>query len=376
VNKRTLLPLVISVFFGGSLPALSQDTTIPTGLIVLNSILDDQEIEVMTIGTGAAHNITQSAGVDIANSISNDGTTILFSSNRGGDFQLYTMDLDGSNIIQLTDSAGGNNLGAFSPANTKIAFISRRNGVANIFIMDPDGANPIQLTDSEIRATSPYWSPNGEQIAFFQFLNAERDEQFGFNTLEVNIGVVPVTGGDFRILAENVSIRYYNQINTYLEWSPDSTSILYRSVADDQDTELLLVNIETGETSQLTANEDEESGFTWTDDGRVVFSSFGGYRLYSETDDRQAHIYIMDADGVNIQNITSQSNVLNPIQNLVFISETNQVMFDLWTPGSDDNRIDLWVVDLDGENLFNITNTPTVTEGGYLYVPTSEGNLP
>ena len=43
------------------------------------------------------------------------GSKIAFASNRDGDFEIFVMDEDGSNPINLTNSAGGDSAPAFSP---------------------------------------------------------------------------------------------------------------------------------------------------------------------------------------------------------------------------------------------------------------------
>lgn len=358
-----LLVVAIPVTYG-------QDMSSPTGNLVFNSVSEaGQEITVMPIGESEAHNITQDPSVDIAGSISSDGSTVLFTSNRDGDFEIFTSDLSGENIIQLTDDPSADNSGEFSPDGSQITFISDRNGGRDVYVMDSSGENITQLTSSEANEAAPSWSPDGEHIAFLQVMGSTEDDVQGYRTVELNIGVVSKDGGDARNIAENMFFRLKNSVNGYFEWSPDSTAILYRSVVEDEDTELFLVDVVSGETVQLTDNDTEESGFIWTDEQQIIFSSFGGFRTYDSGEDMLAHLYIMDQDGGNIREITAQSNVLNPIQNLSFIPEYQQVLFELWTPGSDGNRVDLWAVDLEGNALVNLTNTPVISEGQYFYIP-------
>lgn len=50
--------------------------------------------------------------------------------------------------------------------NGKIAFASNRDGNYEIYVMDADGTNLIQLTDNQYNDTQPSWSPDGTQIVF------------------------------------------------------------------------------------------------------------------------------------------------------------------------------------------------------------------
>ena len=76
---------------------------------------------------------------------------IVFISDRDGDFEVYAMDFDGSNQVQLTDNDSWDNRPSWSPDGKKIAFDSDRDGDSEIYIMDPNGSNLVQLTynDSE-----------------------------------------------------------------------------------------------------------------------------------------------------------------------------------------------------------------------------------
>ena len=64
---------------------------------------------------------------------------ILFHSNRDGDFDIYMMDTDGGNVVQITDNTANDYLGSVSPDATQIAFSSDRDGNTEAYTMDIDG---------------------------------------------------------------------------------------------------------------------------------------------------------------------------------------------------------------------------------------------
>jgi len=95
-------------------------------------------------------------------SYSPDGTEILFASQREGKWQIYVVDVDGSNETRLSpEEAEHEYMPAWSPNGTKIAFQSSRDGNPEIYVMNADGSNPIRLTEDPPRHRyvdcSPAW---------------------------------------------------------------------------------------------------------------------------------------------------------------------------------------------------------------------------
>ncbi len=90
-----------------------------------------------------------------------DGTRIAFESDRIGDFEIYTMDIEGSNVVNLTDDFANDRCPPWSPDGSLLAFASDRIGDFEIYTMNADGTNLIQLTDSPANDRSPSWSADG-----------------------------------------------------------------------------------------------------------------------------------------------------------------------------------------------------------------------
>ena len=132
-------------------------------------------------------NLTNSDGYDAEGSYSNDGSKLLFASNRiaynrtlsqaeqklfdedsAYFMDLYIMDSDGSNVKQLTHSQGYDGGPFFSPDNSQVVW--RRfnpDGMsAEIWTMDIDGSNQRQLTADAMVAWGPYFHPSGDYIIY------------------------------------------------------------------------------------------------------------------------------------------------------------------------------------------------------------------
>lgn len=98
--------------------------------------------------------------------LSPDRTTIVFSSNRQGDFDLYRMDPDGQNIQRITTEPGADGDPAWTPDGKRIVYTATRSGSSQVFSINPDGSDSRQLTTSGGGNTSPAVAPDGNSIAF------------------------------------------------------------------------------------------------------------------------------------------------------------------------------------------------------------------
>jgi TolB protein len=97
-------------------------------------------------GTGLVQ-LTDNLEEERAASWSPDGTKIVFMARRGGtDFEVITMDADGSNQVQLTDNLVTDATPTFSPDGQRIVFHRLVAGTFQLFEMNADGADVVQLT--------------------------------------------------------------------------------------------------------------------------------------------------------------------------------------------------------------------------------------
>lgn len=77
---------------------------------------------------------------------SHDGRRITFTSDRGGNSDIYVMDADGGNVRRLTDTRATERAAVWSPEGKRIVFSSDGDGPSEIYVMRADGSNPLRLT--------------------------------------------------------------------------------------------------------------------------------------------------------------------------------------------------------------------------------------
>jgi Tol biopolymer transport system component len=77
----------------------------------------------------------------------NLGSRILFMSDRGGSWDIYSINADGSDLRQLTDLPGVEGLATASPDNNEIAYLTNQDGAWAFYVMAADGSRVRKLFD-------------------------------------------------------------------------------------------------------------------------------------------------------------------------------------------------------------------------------------
>ncbi len=133
-----------------------------------------------------ARRLTETPGYDAEATLSPDGKTLVFTSVRDGDLEIYTMKADGSDVKRLTHEPGYDGGPFFSPDGKRIVY--RRDapadpaaldrylsllgqglyspGALEIWVMDRDGTNKRQVTRLGAASFAPYFHPDGKRILF------------------------------------------------------------------------------------------------------------------------------------------------------------------------------------------------------------------
>lgn len=174
------------------------------------------EIYVMDADGSNQVNLTNDPGFnDTSPSWSPDGTQVVFQSNRESAYDVYIMDANGSNPVNLTNSPAYDGFPDWSPDGAKIVFRSNRDGNNEIYVMNVDGSNQIRLTHNSASDEDPRFSPDGTQIVFMSMRDGNSE-----------IYIMDSNGSNQTRLTENtVTDQYPN-------WSPDGQRIIWRATRD------------------------------------------------------------------------------------------------------------------------------------------------
>ncbi len=91
---------------------------------------------------------------------------IVFSSDRDGDRDLWSVSPSGGAPVQLADLDGDDDFPRWSPDGTQVAFVKNQNtNVGRLWLIGADGSGATQLSSLQARF-APAWSPDGTEIYF------------------------------------------------------------------------------------------------------------------------------------------------------------------------------------------------------------------
>ncbi len=106
-------------------------------------------------------------------------------------YDLYTANADGSNIKKMTDTPGYDAEATVSPNGKKIVFTSERSGDLELWSMDADGKNLKQLTDAIGYDGGAFYSPDSKQIVYRRSTPKTEAETARYKSLLARHLIVP-----------------------------------------------------------------------------------------------------------------------------------------------------------------------------------------
>ncbi|HET7319542.1 MAG TPA: hypothetical protein VFK23_10430, partial [Nitrospirota bacterium] len=192
--------------------------------------------------------------------VSPDGKQIVFGSQREGDFDIYLMNIDGSNVRRLTDRVGYDGGPWFSPDGKKIVWrawypeteeekalwkecMEKDYIVAvplDIWVMDADGSNKTRLTHNGATNWAPSWHPDGKRIIFSSNMDDWRPKirKFGSN---FELYLINIDGTGLERLTFN------KVFDSFPMFSPDGKKIVFgsnRSSLNPHETDIFIADWE------------------------------------------------------------------------------------------------------------------------------------
>ena len=173
-------------------------------------------------------------------------------------FDVFTANSDGSDLKQLTNTPGYDAETTMTLDGKKLVFTSTRDGDLDIYSMDADGKNVRRLTNELGYDGGPFWSYDGKQIVYRAHHPKTEQEK------------------------------------------ADYTDLLKQNLIRPSVLELWVMNADGSNKRQVTSNGKANFGPYFFPDGkRIIFSS-----NMDDPDKRNFDLYKINVDGTNLERIT------------------------------------------------------------------------
>ena len=219
---------------------------------------------------------------------------IVFTSNRNGNWDTWTMNPDGSDPKNLTRDAAADFSPVWSPTGEQILFVSFREGGESLYLMDADGGNIRRVLDNWHSRSSATWSPDGKRIA------SVSDAVLYIATIDGK-SVEPVAQTGFGSVGDPA-------------WAPDGKEIAFIHYKSKQGYELRLLNVQTHKQKVLLGELGKypvKSHPAWSPNGeRIAFvlHKFRGFLNQADADAWQDEetIYLINRDGRGLRQLVSE----------------------------------------------------------------------
>ncbi len=225
---------------------------------------------------------------------------ILFASARDGNRDVYIMNPDGSEQINLTKHPADDQRAVWSPTGEQILFISNREyktwGNWDLYLMDPDGSNVRRVFKQKKSRNDPTWAPDGKQISYTH-TNWE--------------------AGTFHIYIATLGEQEEERLTEgfYPAWSPDGTEIAYTTyLANNR--RITLINPRTGQQKRLLPRKAIawQNSPSWPALGDKLAFSWNNNPLPPIDADRDVWdewqtaetIYLVNRDGTELQQLIEE----------------------------------------------------------------------
>jgi Tol biopolymer transport system component len=274
--------------------------------------------------------------------------SILFLSNRSGNFDLYVMNSDGSNVQPFAanlSASGDVGEGDVSPNGQLLAYtLSSRDS-------SQDPAREIALYDTQVMTISsvtgdgndkwhPVWSPDGTKLVYFT------------DDIATAVYMADLTNNTSWLLADqNAITRNVSEESGYftgVDWSPDGQQLVLSVNAapysPDQFEGLFLINADGTNFRQISSTA-LGSLPGWADDNLIYFECAFAFE-----------ICVIDLTTLQIQQVSNIASTISGSYNIVQIdvSSANQIAVQIRMVSTNINE-DIYLLDLQTASLVNLT---------------------
>jgi Tol biopolymer transport system component len=160
--------------------------------------------------------------------------------------EIYTMDIDGSNRVQVTHNAESAFYASWNPDGNSLLYTCGTSTFTQLCTVHTDGSGETQLTRLTEDALNGAWSPDGSQIAFISSATGYVQRITVMNADTSNQHVLTTSNTD----------------NQNVSWSPDGTKLLYDDYSGGVDN-LRYIHVDGSGETTIPTSSNQASGGRW-----------------------------------------------------------------------------------------------------------------
>lgn len=251
---------------------------------------------------------------------------IVFVSNKTGNEDIFSMNLDGSELTQLTDHPGMDTYPSVSPNGEKIVYTSDINGSWQLVLMNWDGTEKVQITKNHERNGYPTWSFDSRYIFFEMYIDGDW-ELYRINS----------DGTDMKRLTFNPNADDWHPYG-----HPFQCKVFYESGTIGHE-DIYIMDCDGENIKKVSENNRRKRVPAISIDAKLI--AFMGY------EGNNHNIFTMDNNGENIQKLTDNpENCGHPD-----ISPDNAF---ITYEGKVNGQNEIFIMNIDGSNQIQLTNIP------------------
>ncbi len=206
-----------------------------------------------------------------------------------GNWQIYSMRKDGSDIRQLTHVPDTSVAGdpSVSPDGRTVAYVSNESGQFGVWLMDTNGRNQRQVLSSPNRDyLTPGWSPNGQRLV----VAACHVRSGGFEDF-CDLVTVRDDGSHARTIVHDHRYDYYGR------YSPGGKWIAFGSDRHGFEGAIWVVRASGGRPRRVTEPRLEAFIPSWSPDGHRLIFTDNCCQIHS-------NVYTIRPDGTDLTKLT------------------------------------------------------------------------
>jgi hypothetical protein len=256
--------------------------------------------------------------------------SVVFSSNRDGNSEIYAMNLGDQSLNRLTSNTVQDIQPALAPDSVQVAYVSNQDGNNEIYLSGTDRRTPRNLTNNAADDQQPTWSPDGNWIAFTT--NRDGNQE---------IYIMRSDGSQLRNLTNNPANDYAPSWYSLGGLFGSEDWITFTSTRDGNQ-EIYTVRANGTGLTNLTNNPAQDYASAGYPGGQTL--------AFVSERDGNPEIYTMNQNGGAVTRLTN-----NPTQDLApAISSNGWVAFTT----DRDGNLEVYVISTQAGTAYNLTHSP------------------